>query len=165
MKRDFFLKMALASTAAVGLSACGAVGKVMNLVGFKGTRLAWKEVTISAAPGANQNSPVAVDVVLVMEEGAIDKVAGLSAARWFASRSDLSRTFPGEFSYKSWEVTPGQTLRLPGATFGSPSVVTVFVFADYLAPGEHRMRVDSLQNGIMIALATREFAVSSYKVE
>ncbi|MBX3585773.1 MAG: hypothetical protein KF796_03935 [Ramlibacter sp.] len=165
MKRALFLRMGLASVALGALGGCGVVGKMMNLVGFKGTRLAWKEVVISATQGANQNTPVAVDIVLVMEQGAIEKLSALSASRWFASRTDLLKTFPGEFSFQSWEVTPGQTLRLPGATFGSPSVLTVFVFADYLAPGEHRIRVDDLQNGIMIALAPLGFSVSPYKVE
>lgn len=165
MKRKRFLQWGLAA-AAVGVTAgCGTVNKVMNLVGFKGTRLAWKEVVIAAAPGANQNSPVAVDIVLVQEEPSIARLTALTAPQWFATRADLRKTFPGEFQYKSWELTPGQTLRLGGAEFGSPNVLTVFVFAYYMTPGDHRIRVDELQNGIMVQLGARDFSVAPHKVD
>lgn len=165
MNRKRFIQAALAGLGAGLLAGCGTVNRVMNLVGFAGTRLAWKEVVIAAADGANQNSAVAVDIVLVLEEAAIEKLSALPASKWFATRADLLKTFPGQFSYKSWEITPGQILRLPGSVFGSPNVLTVFVFADYLAPGEHRMRVDQLQNGIMIQLAARGFTVQPHKVD
>lgn len=165
MNRKRFLAAALTGLGTALLAGCGTVNRVMNLVGFKGTRLAWKEVLIVATDGANQNSPAAVDIVLVLEESAIEKLSALPASKWFATRADLLKTFPGEFSYKSWEITPGQTLRLPGSVFGSPNVITVFVFADYLAPGEHRMRVDQLQNGIIVQLAARGFTVQPHKID
>jgi type VI secretion system protein len=173
MRRTFLLKCAGLALAAGGLPGCstvtgavkGAVNKAMNLVTFKGTRLAWQEVVIAAAEGANLNSPVALDIVLVLEEPALEKLAALPAAKWFQVRSDMLRTFPGTYIYKSWEVAPGQTLRLPGETFGTPSVVGVFVFADYLTPGEHRMRVEQLQDGIIVQLGARGFSVSPFKAE
>ena len=173
MRRDFLLKCAAWGLAAGSVAGCstvtgavkGAVDKAMNLVTFKGTRLAWKEVVIAASEGANLNSPVAIDIVLVIEEPALEKLAALSAAKWFQTRSDMLRTFPGTYSYKSWEVAPGQTLRLRGDSFGSPSVVGVFVFADYLTPGEHRMRVEQLQDGIIVQLGVRGFSVSPLKAD
>lgn len=165
MKPKLLLKTLLLALCASLLCACGTINSVMNLVGFKGTRLAWKEVVIAAAEGANQNSPVAVDIVFALEESSIEKLAGLTASKWFASRADLMKTFPGTLSYKSWELTPGQVLRLPGSAFGSPNVVAVFVFADYLAPGEHRVRVEQLQNGIIVQLGPRGFSVGAHKAE
>jgi type VI secretion system protein len=173
MRRTFLLKSAAWGLAAGSLAGCstitgavkGAVDKAMNLVTFKGTRLAWKEVVIAAAPGANLNSPVAIDIVLVVEESALEKLAALPASKWFQTRADMLRTFPGTYIYKSWEVAPGQTLRLRGDAFGSPSVVGVFVFADYLTPGEHRVRVEQLQDGIIVELAVRGFSVSPFKAE
>jgi type VI secretion system protein len=173
MRRTFLLKFAALGLLAGPLAGCstvtgavkGAVDKAMNLVTFKGTRLAWKDVVIAAAEGANQNSAVAIDFVLVLDEATVDKVAALPAAKWFQARADMLRTFPGTYIYKSWEVSPGQTLRLRGDAFGSPSVVGVFVFADYLTPGEHRMRVEQLQDGIIVELGARGFTVSPYKAE
>lgn len=173
MRRNFLLKCAALGLAATSLPGCstvtgavkGAVGKAMNLVTFKGTRLAWKQVVIAAADGANLNSPVALDIVMVIEEPELEKIAALPASKWFQVRADMLRTFPGTYIYKSWEVAPGQTLRIPGGNFGSPSVVGVFVFADYLTPGEHRMRVETLEDGIIVELGARGFSVSPYKAE
>lgn len=172
-RRNFLTRAAALAVVPAVLAGCssitgavkGAVDKAMNFVTFKGTRLAWKEVVISAVDGANLNTPVAVDVVLVIEEAMLEKLTALPAPKWFQVRADMLRTFPGTFSYKSWEVAPGQMLRLKGETFGSPSVVGVFVFADYLTPGEHRMRVEQLQDGIIVELGARGFTVSPYKVD
>ena len=172
--RRTFLSRGLALGLAGGmLSGCasvtgaikGAVDKTMNLVTFKGTRLNWSKVVIAASEGANNNSPVAIDIVLVFEDATLEKVAALPASKWFQSRADILRTFPGTLSYKSWELVPGQVLRLNGDAFGTPSVAGVFVFADYLGPGEHRMRVEVLQDGIIIELGARGFTVSPYRVE
>jgi type VI secretion system protein len=172
MRRKFLLQC-MAAVAAVPLAGCSTVksvskdvvSKALNFVGLKGTILNWSQVVIAATPGANQNSPVAVDIVLVIEETSMEKLAALSAAKWFQTRADMLRTYPGTYSYKSFEVAPGQTLRIPGAQFGSPSVVGVFVFADYLNPGEHRMRVETLQNGIIVELGVRGFSVSPFKAD
>lgn len=173
MRSTFLLKCAACVLATGLLAGCstvtgavkGAVDKAMNLVTFKGTRLAWTDVVIAASDGANLNSAVAVDVVLVMEESALEKLAALPASKWFQTRAEMLRTFPGTYSYKSWEVSPGQILRLKGGDFGSPSVVGVFVFADYLTPGEHRMRVEQLQDGIIVELGARGFSVSPIKAK
>jgi type VI secretion system protein len=172
MRRKFLLQIpgllaigVLAGCSTVKSVSKDVVSKALNFVGLKGTILNWTQVVIAASPGANQNSPVAVDIVLVIEEASMEKLAALPASKWFQTRADMLRTFPGTYSYKSWEVSPGQTLRIPGTAFGSPSVVGVFVFADYLTPGEHRMRVEQLQNGIIVELGVRGFSVSPYKAE
>jgi type VI secretion system protein len=172
MRRNFLLRTAAVAGLAGLLAGCGtvskvtgAVGAVMDLVGLGGTRLSWKEVEIAAAVGANQNSAVAVDIVLVLRPEAVDRIVALPASKWFQTRAELQRTFPGQYLVHSWEVAPGQLLRVPGERFGTPSVVGVFVFADYLAPGEHRMKVTQLEGGIMVELAARGFTVSAKKAD
>jgi|JI10StandDraft_1071094.scaffolds.fasta_scaffold85454_2 type VI secretion system protein len=168
MRRTFLLQCA-AALAASTLAGCstvkGAVNKAIAFVTFTGTPLDWSQVVISAVPGANQNSPIAVDIVLVREEAMLEKIAPLPAAKWFQTRADMLKTFPGSFTYKSWEVSPGQTLRVRGDVFGSPTVVGVFVFADYMTPGEHRIRVEQLQNRIIVELGARGFSVSPFKAD
>ena len=44
---------------------------------------------------ANLNSPVALDLVFVRDLATLDKLQALPAARWFATRADLQRSFPG----------------------------------------------------------------------
>ena len=138
------------------LASCALPG----FLSFKGTRLGWNQVELSAAPGANQNSPVAIDIVLVRDESMIDRLNELTAAKWFGARADLLKTYPAALSYRSWEVVPGQALRVPGASFGSTRVVAVFVFANYTAPGAHRLRVEELKNPIIVRLEAQSFDVT-----
>ena len=138
------------------LAGCALPG----FLSFKGTRLDWNEVELSAAPGANQNSPVALDIVLVLDETMIDRLNELTAAKWFGARTDLLKTYPKALTYRSWELVPEQTLRVSGASFGSPRVAAVFVFANYTTPGAHRARVEELKKPIVVRLEPQGFDVS-----
>lgn len=128
---------------------------------FKGTKLDWSEVTLAASSTSNNNSPVAVDVVLVFDDAMLDRLVELPAAKWFAARSDLRKTFPQSLSYRTWELVPGQTVKVPGDSFGNPRVVGVFVFADYLAPGAHRLRVETLKGSVVARFDTGTFDVKA----
>lgn len=138
------------------LAGCALPG----FLSFKGTKLDWSEVALSAAPGANDNSPVAVDVVLALDDAMLDRLADLPAAKWFAARADLQKTYPQGVSYRTWELVPGQTLRIPGSSFGSPRVAGVFVYADYAAAGAHRVRVETLKGAIVARFDLHTFDIA-----
>ena len=163
-----FLKIVLLVGMMGVLPACSALATLTNVASFftvKGSRLDWNGLTVVAAEGANLNTPVALDVVLLRDDASLGMVSALSASKWFSSRTDLAKTFPEGLSYRSVEIVPGQTLKLPAATFGGSRLVGVMVFADYLTPGEHRVRVDQLQGDILVQLGARSFSVSSQKTE
>ncbi|KAF1045347.1 hypothetical protein [Xylophilus sp.] len=135
------------------LAGCALPG----FLSFKGTKVDWSEVTLAAAPLANDNSPVAVDIVFALDDAMTDRLAELPAAKWFAARADLLKTYPKSLSYRTWELVPGQTLRVAGDSFGSPRVAAVFVYADYVAPGAHRVRVESLKGPLLVRFEARSF--------
>jgi type VI secretion system protein len=150
----------------VNLTACGALEFVvpkglMDYVAPKGTKLAWDGFSVFAVSDANLNSPIALDVVVLRDEASLTMVSTLAASKWFSSRSDLVKTFPQSLRYRSLEVAPGQTLRVAVSEFGPGRVTAVMVFADYLTPGEHRVRVDQLQGEILVQLGTRAFTVTA----
>lgn len=148
-----------------GLSACSSMGSVANFFMAKGNRLDWNGMTVIAADGANLNTPVALDVVLLRDDATLGMASALSASKWFSSRADLGKTFPEGLSYQSMEIAPGQTLKLPASTFGASRLVGVILFADYLTPGEHRVRVDQMQGDILVQLGARSFSVSAQKTQ
>ena len=167
-KKMKFLKICLIGLMLAGLSACGALGVINSVGNFfttKGSRLDWKAMTVVASEGANLNTPVALDVVLLRDDATLAMVSALSAAKWFSSRSDLAKTFPEGLGYRSMEIAPGQTLKLPASAFGASRLVGVIIFADYLTPGEHRVRVDQMQGDILVQLGARSFSVSAQKSE
>lgn len=136
------------------LAACGSLMP-------KGTRVDWSEFTLSAAPNANQNSPVAVDVVMVLDDAMLARLAELPASKWFGARADLQKTFPQSLAYHSWELVPGQTIRVPASAIGSPRVAAVLVFANYTTPGANRVRVEDLKGAVIARFDIQSFDVST----
>lgn len=152
-----------ASLAALLLALSLAGCAVPSFLSFKGDKVKWKQVTLAAKDDANNNSPVAVDVVFVTDEAMQARLAELPASKWFAGREDLSSTFPKEIRYRSWEVVPGQRLSIAGDDFEGPRVAAAFVFANYREPGAHRVRIDQFSGTLVIQLDAAAFTVSTTK--
>lgn len=150
------LRSMLTVCVAVSLASCA-------MLGFKGEKASWDEVTLAASDDVNNNSPVAVDVVLVTDDAMLQRVAELPASKWFAGRADLASTFPKSIRYRSWEVVPGQRLEVSGDTFDGPRVAAAFVFANYPGPGAHRVRIEQFSGRMVVQLDNTAFSVSAAK--
>ena len=124
-----------------------------------GSYLSWNNVTLVAEDDANLNSAIAVDVVMLHDEETLGLLQNMPATKWFASRDDLLKTFPKGLSFQTAELVPGQTLQLKLDMFQQKRQVGTLVFANYLTPGEHRVRVDFLKGQVLIQLSTKSFTV------
>ena len=128
-----------------------------------GEKVKWDEMTLAASDQANNDSPIAIDVVFVTDKAMLARIAELPASKWFAARGDLVGTFPDALHYQSWELVPGQRLTIPGDKLRGPRVAGVFVFADYPGPGAHRVRVEQLSGRLVVQLGENAFSISSVK--
>jgi type VI secretion system protein len=165
-----FSKYCILAFLLIHLTACGALDFVipkglMDYVAPKGTKLAWNGFSIYSTSDANLNSPVALDVVVLRDDASLNMVSSLPASKWFTSRAELAKTFPQSLTYLSLEMAPGQTLRVPVSEFGVGRVTAVMIFADYLTPGEHRIRVDQLQGELLVQLGARAFTVTAQPIK
>jgi type VI secretion system protein len=142
---------------------CACVLAACSMLGLSGEKAAWSHVTLVASDEANNNSPVAVDVVLVRDDAMLARLADLPASKWFAARADLLSTFPGSLRYRSWELVPGQRLDLPAGAFAGPRVVAAFVFANYPEPGAHRVRIQKFSGRLVVQLNSNSFSVADTK--
>lgn len=137
---------------AAGLALAGCIpfvgGSPVQLRGY----------ALSAAPAANDSSPVAVDVVVVTDRALVAPVSKLSAADWFATRGQLLLDNPRGLAVTSLEPVPGQALPFQRLRWKG-TAQAAFVFAGYAAPGHHRVRVDPYP-WITIRLADDSVAVS-----
>ncbi|WP_309477064.1 hypothetical protein [Trinickia acidisoli] len=140
----------------VGLAGC-------SMLFPSGDKVKWDELTLAASDQANNDSPVAVDVVFVTDKAMLARIAELPASKWFDVRTDLTGTFPDSLHYQSWELVPGQRLVVPGDKLRGPRVAGVFVFADYPGPGAHRVRVERFNGRLVVQLGDNAFSVSSVK--
>ena len=150
--------MLLALIAAQLLGACSSM---QSLIFPPGVKLSWDQVALHIDPAANRDFPVAVDIVLVMDESLARKVSGLKASEWFAARDGLRKLHPGELEIESAELAPGEMLTLPGKRFDGKRVFAAFAFADYFSNGEHRARLDSFKGKIILEFGATDFSVSA----
>lgn len=116
------------------------------------------QVTLVAAPDANDDSAVAVDLVFLSDKLAAQQVAGLSAAEYFARRLQLERDFAAGMTVRTWEIAPGQIVRNAPTGAGCNRVQTL-LFARYPTPGEHRQTLAGT-SAITVTLKAQDFAVS-----
>ena len=112
-------------------------------------------VTLDAE--VNNNSPVAVDVVLVSDKTMLKELSALTAKAWFEKRKTLLRMHPSEIHVSSWEWIPGQevdSLKIPHTGIADG----VLLFANYAAAGDHSTVLP--RNGtIDIAFGPKDFKI------
>jgi type VI secretion system protein len=147
--------VASVALAALLVSSCGLPKRTRNL--FGGNLL----MDVSVSPELNGNTPVAVDVLVVYEKDLFKELLKLSARQWFEQREQLLRDNPKRVGSWSWEWVPGQevgeiTLELNLGSAGG------IIFADYLAPGEHRQRFDPHEH-FRLVLGDSSFSISPLK--
>jgi len=92
------------------------------------------EVTIDAA--ANENSPVAVDLLLVYDDKLVDALVAMPAAEWFSKKEQYVADHP-KVIVQGWEWVPGQAVE-PFKVPYRPGARNVVLFADYQSEGAHR---------------------------
>jgi len=100
-------------------------------------------VKVDISEKANNNNPVALDLVLVQNKKLFKELMKISAAEWFEKRSQYRLDYPKEIglSAGSWEWVPGQVVKLDPMSF-KYKVAGGLVFANYQTPGTHRAVID-----------------------
>jgi len=131
--------------------------------GPKPVKPAWHSLAFAAAPDANTNSALAVDVVLVKDKALLETLSAMSAARYFAAKADLLRTYPDALTALGVEITPGQLIRFERKRFDGERAWAALAFANYAAPGEYRVRVPLDGGACLVQLNAQDFAVSDAK--
>lgn len=142
--------------AAMLVAACSAIPGF----GPKAVKPGWNSLTLVAAPDANANSALAVDVVLVKDKAVLDGLLALPAARYFTTRAGLQRTFPEGLTVLSVEITPGQTIKIDPSRFKGEKAWAALAFANYATPGEHRESLLLDQRACVLQLDAQEFAAT-----
>src|ERR1700737_936387 len=95
------------------LNGCSAVMKPVRSASHTTGEI---RLNITIDPAVNDNSPIAVDVVLVSDKSTLKELSALTAQAWFEKRKTLLRMHPSEIHISSWEWIPGQevaTLKIP----------------------------------------------------
>ena len=148
-RRSF--RAALALLALAVFAGCGG-----NRPSFFGGDI---KVAATIDAGANQNNPIAVEVVVVYDKALLQELLKLPASKWFAQRAQYKKDHPddGDFVSWYWEWVPGQEIPPREISFGTGARGGL-VFADYLTGQENRVRFDPHQD-VRIHLEEEGFTV------
>jgi len=116
------------------------------------------KLAVTISPDANQQSPVAVDLVMIYDPNLLDPIAKLAAKDWFVQREQLQRDFPDGFQLWRWEWVPGQQISAQRIRFNPRRVKGTLLFANYFLPGTHRAKVDPLKQ-VSLVLGEETFSL------
>ncbi len=133
------------------LMACGAGPDSLN-------------VSLEADARANQNTPVAVAVLVVYDKDIAREFSKKKAAIWFAEMEQQLRDNPdmSKFDLRKWEVMPGQRISEFKMPLQGRTVEGAYVFADYLQDladkdmNDYRFSFKA-ERDLVIILGEREF--------
>jgi type VI secretion system protein len=124
------MKLACVVAIVVLLAACSVGRKVRSAFGGK------LPIEVTIADDANDNSPVAVDLLLVYDDKLVDKLREMPAADWFKNKEQYVADHPSVI-VKSWEWAPGQAIEPIHVEYRA-GARNVLLFADYQTEGPHR---------------------------
>lgn len=117
----------LAFALALSLTACG-------------PDLTINSVTIYTDQDANQNSAIAVDLVVLHDQNLANSLGKMSASQYFSSTTQLLLDNPTLLDIWHWELVPGQVVQVFSPETSNKAYAG-YVFANYLTPGDHRLKV------------------------
>ena len=121
------------------------------------------EVKVHISPAANNNNPVAVDLVLVKDKKLLKELMSMSASDWFEKRHQVELDYPKETELDAgrWEWVPGQQVQVDRVPVNI-DIAGGVVFAKYFSAGAHRAAFDP-RKGILITLGDENLCVQSLK--
>ena len=121
------------------------------------------QVKVHVSPTANQNNPVAVDLVLVSDKKLLKELTKMSAKDWFENRHQVQLDYPKEtdLTAGTWEWVPGQAVEIERLPV-SVDIVGGVVFANYFSDGPHRAVINPRKD-ILITLGEDDLCVQSAK--
>lgn len=166
MQNGHSLRRSLLLTAAgIGalllLTACPKVKVPKKIPGTSGESKL--DVKVHVSPKANNNNPVAVDLVLVSDKKLLQELMKMSANEWFEKRRQVELDYPKETQLNAgrWEWVPGQEVKVDQVKVKFETVGGV-IFANYFNAGPHRAPINP-RKGILITLGEDNLCVQSLK--
>ncbi len=118
---------------------------------------------VSVAPGLNELSPVAVELLVVYDKQLLATLEAMTAQQWFQQRQQLLQQYEttGKLDNHKWEWVPGQVVPQQVRSY-DVGVRGGVLFANYFSPGDHRATVDPF-DPFLLSLGPTSFTVERLK--
>lgn len=143
------------------LTGCSAMSGLITSLTPGNSIMSLQKIALSADRRSNNGAPVAVDLVLVLDQKPLLSLGSLRASEWFNNRQDLQRQYPNQLHVTSWEIVPGQVIGPQAVVGNQGKLVGVLIFARY--PGERSFRTDaSNMSTVRVHLSKADFSISAF---
>lgn len=117
-----------------------------------------RSVAFQVAADANDDAPVAVDLVRVGRQDIVETIGHLTAAEWFQRKAQFDHDYPEALAVTGWELVPGQGVpdqKLPPFR----DAWAAYFFAAYAGPGAHRAAVTN-RHDVRVTLGRDDLTVT-----
>ena len=132
-----------------------------SMFGPKPVKPDWESLTFAAADDANDNTALAVDVVLVKDKTVLDALMAMPAAKYFSTTASMQRTYPEGMHVVSLEIVPGQLLHVAPSQYKNEKAWGALAFANYATPGDHRERLMLDRAGYVLQFGAQGFSATA----
>ncbi|MEK9812812.1 MAG: hypothetical protein VW440_07195 [Bordetella sp.] len=127
-----------------------------------GNHLDWEYLSFLVDEGANNNSPLSVELVLVTDPELVPIIAGLSAEQWFAQRKGLLQTSPAGLILQGTELVPGKSLRIPQSSLPQERALAVFLFMNFLSTADHRLNLNPQASAVIVQIGPNDSTLQPF---
>lgn len=141
----------------VALNSCGIKTRIRKMMGIKQT------IKVFVSQAVNQNSAIAMDLVIVLDKQLMDRLREMPSKEWFEKREQIKRDYLVGVGIDTLERewAPGQTV--PDIKLKlKPKAKGALIFAKYSMPGAHRFVIDPFKS-VAIHLNENNFEVKPIK--
>lgn len=119
-----------------------------------------KTLKLEVAPAANNDTPIAIDFVVIKNADLLKLLLADTAAQWFEKREQYQRDYPGALRIWGLELVPGQRLEISDIPIHGDRASGLLVFARYDTPGSHRLRLEA-QRDVVIQLNSKDLVLAA----
>lgn len=140
------------------LGGC-ADGAIAGAIKMDQAKIWLEKVNFKIAKNVNGDSPVAVRLVIVYDDGLLGQVSGMTADQFFEAESQLRKDHANDMDVFPWEVVPGQEMDSESITMTKAYGKGGFVFARYSTPDAHRESLADEQE-VTLHLDEKDFYLS-----
>src|ERR1700746_92769 len=154
--------LCLCLTLQLALAGCGlSKGMVKRATRVAKVSSGKLSLHIVISDNANENSPVAVDVLFIKDKAFLKTVQGMSASDWFMKKAQLQRQNPKAMKVESWEGVPKQNPNPDPIELLVPvDAQAALLFANYNSAGPHSAALPT-KGKVTLDLGDEDFTVES----
>lgn len=119
-----------------------------------------RSLALEVAPQANDDTPIAIDFVVVNDASVLQTLLTTNATQWFEQRAQFQRDNPTTLKVWSLELVPGQRVSFDKVPVAGEKALALLAFAGYHDAGSHRLRLDNTRD-VIIRLDSKDLHVQT----